>query len=83
MPLREPKTMMAEHAKVDIGAWKIWNAIVANHLRQEWIGLTLGIADNLQFLQTNLGTAEFCPHDRPAPPLGACHATTSYRTGAR
>jgi acetyl esterase/lipase len=60
------ETVVAEHAKVDIGAWQIWNpmtfeidAIGANHLRQEWIALTPAIADDLQFLQTNLGTAEF------------------------
>ena len=50
---------MAEHAKVDIGAWQIWNpvtfdidAIGANHLRQEWIG-SPGIVEDLQLLQTN------------------------------
>ena len=60
------ETVVAEHAKVDIGAWQIWNpmtfeidAIGANHLRQEWIALTPGIADDLQFLRTNLATAEF------------------------
>jgi acylaminoacyl-peptidase len=60
------ETVVAEHTKVDIGAWQIWNpmtfeidAIGANHLRQEWIALTRAIADDLQFLQTNLGTAEF------------------------
>jgi dipeptidyl aminopeptidase/acylaminoacyl peptidase len=60
------ETVMAEHAKADIGAWQIWNpvtfeidAIGGNHLRQEWIALNPAIADDLQFLQTNLGTAEF------------------------
>jgi dipeptidyl aminopeptidase/acylaminoacyl peptidase len=60
------ETVVAEHAKVDIGGWQIWNpmtfeidAVGANHLRQEWIALTPAIADDLQFLQTNLGTAEF------------------------
>jgi acetyl esterase/lipase len=60
------ETVVAEHAKVDIGAWQIWNpvtfeidAIGANHLRQEWIALTPAIADDLQFLERNLGTAEF------------------------
>jgi dipeptidyl aminopeptidase/acylaminoacyl peptidase len=60
------ETVVAEHAEVDIGAWQIWNpvtfevdAIGANHLRQEWIALTPAIADDLQFLKTNLGIAEF------------------------
>jgi dipeptidyl aminopeptidase/acylaminoacyl peptidase len=60
------ETVVAAHAKVDIGTWQIWNpvtfevdAIGANHLRQEWIALTPAIADDLQFLETNLGTAEF------------------------
>jgi hypothetical protein len=82
--------VMAEHAKVDIGAWQIWNpvafdidAIGANHLRHEWIGSPRGLSRICSSCKRTLGTAEFCPHDRTAPPPGVCHATTSYRTGAR
>ncbi len=60
------ETLLAEHAKADIGAWRIWNpvtfeidAIGANYLRQEWIALNPTVGSDLQFLRKNLGTAEF------------------------
>jgi acylaminoacyl-peptidase len=60
------QTLLAQRDKADIGAWRIWNpvtfeidAIGANYLRQEWIALNSKVAGDLQFLQANLGSAEF------------------------
>jgi hypothetical protein len=81
---------VAEHAKVDIGAWQIWNpmtfeidAIGANHLRQEWIALTPAIADDLQFLQTNLGTADFFVDSQSADRSKPANADIRAARGAR
>jgi len=58
-------TVLAEHDRADIGIGRIWNpvtyeldAIGANYLRQEWVILDEAFADDLRFLQANLGTTE-------------------------
>jgi dipeptidyl aminopeptidase/acylaminoacyl peptidase len=60
------ETLLAQHDKADIGAWRISNpatyeidAIGANYLRQEWIALNPKVADDLRFLRAKLGNAEF------------------------
>jgi dipeptidyl aminopeptidase/acylaminoacyl peptidase len=60
------ETVVAQHDKADLGGWRIWNpqtfeieAVGATYLRQEWIALTPEVADDLAFLQANLGIPEF------------------------
>jgi dipeptidyl aminopeptidase/acylaminoacyl peptidase len=67
------QTLLAQHDKADIGAWRISNpatfeidAIGANYLRQEWIALNPQVADDLRFLRQNLGNAEFAVESQSA-----------------
>lgn len=60
------ETLLAEHAKADIGQRRIWNpvtfeidAVAATYLRQDWIVLNPAIRNDLRFLRENLGSAEF------------------------
>jgi acylaminoacyl-peptidase len=60
------ETVVAEHDKADLGAWRLWNphtleidAVGATYLRQEWIPLDAAVADDLRFLQDKLGTPDF------------------------
>jgi dipeptidyl aminopeptidase/acylaminoacyl peptidase len=60
------QTLLAEHAKVDLGATRILNpktfeidAIAANYLRQEWIVLNPAVQSDLRFLRNNLNSVDF------------------------
>jgi acylaminoacyl-peptidase len=60
------ETIVAEHDKADLGAWRIWNpqtleidAVGATYLRQEWIALDPAVAHDLRFLRDDLGTPDF------------------------
>src|SRR6476646_8339057 len=60
------QTLLAEHAKVDLGDTRISNpmtfeidAIAANYLRQEWIVLNPAIQSDLRFLRNNLNNVDF------------------------
>ena len=60
------QTLLAEHAKVDLGDTRILNpktfeidAIAANYLRQEWIVLNPAVQSDLRFLRNNLNSVDF------------------------
>jgi acylaminoacyl-peptidase len=67
------ETVVAQHDKADLGGGRLWNpqtfeidAVGASYLRQEWIALNPEVADDLRFLQANLGMAEFFSDSRSA-----------------